>query len=280
MVNPGMTTLMAKSEELPVFMVILIVIVAIVAIVFASSEKKAFEATLRRVAQRLGGTFVEGGYFNRPALALRLDGRSARVEFFGGSKNSSPYTKVIVNAGGASPGWLHILEEGFGQSFLKMFGAQDLEIGDREFDREYVIKATPAVLATRLFSPERRLEGMRIVRRIRGYSDGTFDLDAHTVTVMVRQLLREESDLMNLITCAKDFATFVLGSTPSIEVCRGEIVMEEVRVAAGGECPVCGTAMTTGTVRCELCRTPHHAECWQYMGRCSTYACQGKRSVA
>jgi hypothetical protein len=274
-----MTLLMAR-EELPVFMILLIVIVGVVVVLITSSQRKSFHGTLERIAQRLGGSVAEGGMFTEPGLNLRLDGRGTRVEFYGGSKNSSPYSKVIVNAGGASPGVLHILEEGFGHSFLKLFGAQDLEIGDREFDRQYVIKATPGVLATRLFSPDRRLEGMRIVRRLRGYSRGTFDLDTQTVTVMVRQYLRDESDLMMLITCAKDFAAFVLGTTASVEVRRGDIVMDEVRVATGGECPVCGTAMNTETVRCELCRTPHHAECWQYMGRCSTYACQGKRSVA
>lgn len=275
-----MTLMTARVEETPVFMLIVLVIIGIVVFFVTSSQRKSFQATLERIAQRFGGSVSEGGIFSQPGLNLRLDGRSARVEFYGGSKNSSPYSKVVINAGGSSPGVLHILEEGFGQSFLKIFGSQDLEIGDREFDREYVVKATPAVLATRLFSPERRLEGMRIVRRLRGYSSGTFDLDSQTVTVMVRQLLREEVDLTTLIACAKDFAAFVLGSPVSVEVRRGEIVMDEVRVATGGECPVCGTAMAAETVRCELCRTPHHVECWDYMGRCSTYACQGRRSVA
>jgi hypothetical protein len=274
-----MTAWMANGGEAG-FVILVAVIVGIVALMISSSQRKSFEATLRRIAQRLGGSVVEGGLFSEPGLSLPLDGRSARVEFFSGSKNSSPYSKVIVSADGASPGVLHILEEGFGQAFLKLFGAQDLEIGDPAFDREYVIKATPAALATRLFSLDRRLEGIRIVRRIRSYSNGTFDLDAQAVTVMVRQYLREESDLMTLITCAKDFAAFALGAKGSVEVRSGEIVLGEVRVATGGECPVCGTAMTAGTVRCELCRTPHHSECWQYMGRCSTYACAGKRSVA
>lgn len=43
--------------------------------------------------------------------------------------------------------------------------------------------------------------------------------------------------------------------------------------APGGECQVCGAAMTAGIVRCPSCRTPHHEECWIYAGRCSTYAC-------
>jgi hypothetical protein len=275
-----MTLLMAKVEELPVFMIILFVTVGAVVFLISASQRKSLNATLERIAQRLGGSVVEGGLFSQPGLSFQLEGRSARVEFYGGSKNSPPYSKVVVHARGASPGVLHILEQGFGQSFLKLFGAQDLEIGDREFDHDYVIKATPAVLATRLFSPDRRLDGMRIVRRLRGYSRGTFDLDSQSVTVMVRQFLREESDVMTLITCAKDFAAFVLGAQASVEVRRGEIVMDEVRMAAGTDCPVCGTAMNSATVRCELCRTPHHTECWQYMGRCSTYACQGRRSVA
>jgi len=55
-------------------------------------------------------------------------------------------------------------------------------------------------------------------------------------------------------------------------------------VAAGeaevGLCPVCATEMTDGVITCEKCRTPHHQECWTYVGQCSTYACKGKRFVA
>lgn len=32
--------------------------------------------------------------------------------------------------------------------------------------------------------------------------------------------------------------------------------------------------MTAAVVGCRACRTPHHAECWSYLGRCSTYACR------
>lgn len=265
----------AEADPSSIFVIILLVIVAVVVFLVSSSQKKSFNATLERVARRVGGTFVEGGTFSSPHLELRFEGRGARLEFWSGSKNSSPYSRVVVNVAGASPGVLHILEDGFGQSFLKMFGAQDLEIGDPAFDRDYVIKATPSGLATRLFSRERQLEGIRVVRRLRGHERPTFDLDARTVTVMVRRYLRDEHQLVMLIECARDFTAFVLQSSGS-----PGIVLGEVRVAGGGECPVCGTAMNAGTVRCELCRTPHHVECWQYMGRCSTYACKGKRSVA
>jgi hypothetical protein len=44
--------------------------------------------------------------------------------------------------------------------------------------------------------------------------------------------------------------------------------------AAAGLCQVCGEKMETRVVYCARCRTPHHEECWTYVGNCSTYACR------
>jgi hypothetical protein len=44
--------------------------------------------------------------------------------------------------------------------------------------------------------------------------------------------------------------------------------------AAEGRCPVCGEGMSSRVVACARCRTPHHAECWTYVGMCSTYGCR------
>lgn len=41
-------------------------------------------------------------------------------------------------------------------------------------------------------------------------------------------------------------------------------------------CGVCGDPFGADVVRCSLCETPHHAECWSYMGGCTTYACEGR----
>lgn len=44
--------------------------------------------------------------------------------------------------------------------------------------------------------------------------------------------------------------------------------------AAAGECQVCLEKMDSRVVYCAKCRTPHHEECWSYMGMCSTYGCR------
>ncbi len=44
--------------------------------------------------------------------------------------------------------------------------------------------------------------------------------------------------------------------------------------ATGAECQVCNAPMTTDIVYCARCKTPHHGQCWQYLGQCSTYGCR------
>jgi hypothetical protein len=43
---------------------------------------------------------------------------------------------------------------------------------------------------------------------------------------------------------------------------------------AAGECQVCGEKMESRVIFCAKCRTPHHEECWSYVGQCSTFACR------
>ncbi len=45
-------------------------------------------------------------------------------------------------------------------------------------------------------------------------------------------------------------------------------------------CKVCGEAIAGGAVIvCAACNTPHHRDCWEYVGACSIYGCNGKVGV-
>ncbi|MHB0935559.1 MAG: RING finger protein [Armatimonadota bacterium] len=45
----------------------------------------------------------------------------------------------------------------------------------------------------------------------------------------------------------------------------------------GKTCPYCQTPIkpNAAAVVCSACEMPHHAECWQENGRCTTYGCNG-----
>jgi hypothetical protein len=44
--------------------------------------------------------------------------------------------------------------------------------------------------------------------------------------------------------------------------------------ASAGDCQVCGEKMESRVIYCGKCRTPHHEECWSYVGQCSTFGCR------
>ncbi len=47
--------------------------------------------------------------------------------------------------------------------------------------------------------------------------------------------------------------------------------------AAGVEiCQVCGEGLGDRRVVCARCLTPHHEDCWTYVGTCSVYACRSR----
>ena len=44
-------------------------------------------------------------------------------------------------------------------------------------------------------------------------------------------------------------------------------------------CQICGTELEEPIVWCCRCSTPHHSDCWNYYGECSTYGCQSKKAL-
>ena len=54
----------------------------------------------------------------------------------------------------------------------------------------------------------------------------------------------------------------------------------EVQPLESVRCRICGDEIHSDLVFCRHCKTPHHLECWQYNGQCSTYACGETRFVA
>ncbi len=43
-----------------------------------------------------------------------------------------------------------------------------------------------------------------------------------------------------------------------------------------GNCRVCGEEYNRETVNCIDCETSYHKECWDFVGKCSVYACDSK----
>jgi hypothetical protein len=263
-----METLGSFIAAVVVFGFIAVIIGAILSAVAAAHAKtKNFRES---IAKRLKGEYLPSSILSPARIEFPVSGRKAVVEFLPAEDNQGR-TRVVVPLQN-TPGTLHILREGFGESFLKMFGSQDISIGDGAFDAAYVVKATPESLATQVFASHRRARVIAAVRRLENLSNATIELTRDQLRLQVREDVTYEGGIVAMVKTAEEFLEFLKLEPPT-----GGIELGEVKIAVDTACPVCGTTLGSLAVRCDSCRTPHHAECWKYVGQCSTYACNGKR---
>jgi len=230
-----------------------------------SAERRAFAARGERLAFRLGGTFDPGSFGRGPAVRFTAHGRPAVLRWFGDESGSC--TVVTVDLRGHSPGILQIRPVGREAPADPLHGAPAFRVGERRFDAQYRVRSRPETLASHVFSPERRARVVAAVARL--YGRPRIDLSRDQLRLVVPAALEVEAELLLLARSAKDFAEFILESKPS-----AEILWLDGPLPRGGHCPVCGSELALELVYCRRCRTPHHEECWRYIGGCSTYACK------
>jgi hypothetical protein len=220
---------------------------------------------LLRIAAMLGGTVRES------SLYFRIDGHHATIEY---GPTEEPQTRVRVLMPRRTPGVLRILRPA-NAIHLHLWGTRDLQVGHAAFDREWYITSRPEALVSRVFSQERIEQVIASVDRLGRFDSPAVEITRDTLVVRVDGFLFGEPELTDLVKTATDFVGYVKMLGPD----------EGIAWVVGGEaeaaiCPVCTVALAGKVVHCDKCRTPHHEECWTYVGRCSTYACKGKRFVA
>jgi len=228
------------------------------------------------IAARLRGQVASAGWLGGASVRFTLHERAALFEFSQvqlpgdqWTRNTKVATEISVDLTGCSPGALKIAQVGFASVLPRIFGKSAIPTGDRLFDSLYGVRASPESIVERIFSPERKDHVIASVRRIGTYVDPLIDVSWNRLLVQVAERLESERSLLNLVETASDFTGYIL-NTPTAE----EIVWGRAGLDPGGKCPVCGAPLGTSVVLSSSCRTPHHEECWLYLGKCSTFACR------
>ena len=100
----------------------------------------------QQIATDIGGEFIEGGFWDENVVVYKhgewqivLDTCTVTVST-GATTTATTYTRMrapFINKDGL---YFKISREGFFSSIGKLFGMQDIEIGDRFFDDQFVIK--------------------------------------------------------------------------------------------------------------------------------------------
>lgn len=122
----------------------------------AAAHSRAVGASWENAARRLGLTARTGGIFTRPTLSGRIGAIDVHVRTVNKGKNNVYTVYAVRYPQRTRP--FRISREHMLSGFAKLFGAQDVTIGDHRFDSSFMVKADdPQGLATYL-TPSRRVE--------------------------------------------------------------------------------------------------------------------------
>jgi hypothetical protein len=262
--------LIAASDDACIVPFVALIAIGIVgfAIWQMVQSRDRMRATVARAVAPYQGTVEEGGWAVSDSAVLTIEGVPSRLSWHAGSRNNPAHTMLEFHL--SSPGLLRVRKEGFLGAIRKLFGAQDIEVGDACFDGAYQVEATPAEFARQILTPA----------VIKAFSDAygmdpSLDVQRQRVSLRVAKCIADtEESLAWLLGFGKLLVLSLQGQGPVAGVTIEAVSTSE------GDCPTCGAPLAGAAVAaCGKCGGKQHVECWDYVGICATYACGGRRAT-
>ncbi|MEM7101615.1 MAG: DUF3137 domain-containing protein [Bacteroidota bacterium] len=105
-----------------------------------------------------------------PSVDGMLDGKSLHVYMYtvGSGKNQRTYTAFKIKTTNRYSYTLKIYREGFFSKLGKGLGMQDIEIGDPEFDKEFIIKANDDFFVKEIFDDPLKSHFLQVADKMKG----------------------------------------------------------------------------------------------------------------
>ncbi|MBM4088999.1 MAG: hypothetical protein FJ276_06130 [Planctomycetes bacterium] len=249
-----------------VFGVIAILVNCIGLGVGPSSRSRLFQQLVRR----FGGFYQRGGVFRRPSVRFRYG--SALVTIQAASRHGvGRTTQAIIPWPDATLDVL--LEPRAGPSPSSRPRLPEVASGDPAFDLKYVVSGAHEGDVKRLLSNGVRWQVNRLHQLLGGTSLRVSIRNARLVIEKAGRMRRWE-ELEQFVQLALEFHDqAILTRDEGIEF----LADNEAQLVEEPICRICGEPIVGDMVFCRRCRTPHHLDCWEYNGSCSTYGCRETR---
>ncbi len=268
---------------------ILFVIVALVFLKIASSlfdssqggrSLRGMDSVLKPVCDRFGAAPEHPGLsrtskLRRPNLLFDYGRTVVRISHLGSRwKPAIQKTEVAMNFEHRSRTPLMMtLKSGNSRPHngLSLLSVED----DPVFSREWSVLSDNLDAGNRLLTPTVRWKLMELanitclpaIRVIVGHQQ---------LRVICDQWIQSDQKFLDLTQGTMDiFDQLMLIDAEGLEFVNAQsaTVIGEVR------CPICSDEVMQDLVLCRRCKTPHCSECWEYNGKCATFACMETRCM-
>lgn len=238
----------------------------------------------RQLAQRYRGKYESRGLSDPPTVSFSHNGSHVRVGLAPTVPGQTlpPRTRVVARFARGLPFRMELAPVSRPAPTQAPKGTRIVRVGDEHFDRGFVTQANDADIARSFLGPPVRwaIENLRRMNppsgmlvsinpeRLLVQVDRNLGLSPEALEFAVREALEVHDQLMTSVSArlAEGIAIVGVGTT-------------SVEEDGPPTCKVCGEPITDARVLCTSCRTPHHKDCWQFVGGCSIFGCQGKQCI-
>ena len=160
-----------------------------------------------QIAAEIGGDYIDGGFWGKDKLIYSHDDWEILLDTYTVNSNNSSTTYTRMRAPFINNGSFNfkIYNEGFFSSIGKLFGMQDILIGDSFFDEQFIIKANDEAKVRELLSDSTMKSLIHAQPRIQFYvkdDEGlfgqSFPYNADELYFSACGLIRDKNQLHNL----------------------------------------------------------------------------------
>ena len=236
----------------------------------------------RQLATDYGGRYEPRGLSDPPTVSFAWKGSTVRVGLAPvvAGQTNQPRTRVVIRFTQGIPFRLELAPSNRPTPPQPPKGTRAVRVGDSQFDRSYSMQANdPEMARDFLTAPVRwAVEGLSRL----GPSGGILvSINPERMLVQVDRNLGQHIHLLS--AAVRESLVIHDGLQAGVMARLAEGVAIVAAGAASSEdagpplCKVCGDLIETAPwVTCATCLTPHHRDCWEFIGACSIFGCQGK----
>ncbi|MFC1572208.1 tetratricopeptide repeat protein [Candidatus Eisenbacteria bacterium] len=139
-------------------------------IIYGVQHRRETNSAWQVVAKNLPLQFRPGALFSSPKLTGAHNGCSVLVETFSrdSGDSSTTYTRYRIGYARSLGLGLRLTRQGVFGRIGKFFGAEDIEVGDSDFDKAVVVKGSDPSRVTEFLTPARRVRAARFLNSHQG----------------------------------------------------------------------------------------------------------------
>jgi Prokaryotic RING finger family 1 len=240
----------------------------------------------RNLAAFYRGRYESRGLSDPPTVSFLHHGSTVRVGLaptIAGQPGQLPRTRVVARFSKGIPFRLELAPVCRPAPPQPPRGTRPVRLRDPSFDRVYTVQANDEEMA-RDFLAEVVLDSVENLQRMVHPGGMLVSINPERLLVQVDRNLGQSSEA--LAQAVREALVILDGLLEGVNrrmnqgiaiMDRGDTWDEDVGPPI---CKVCLEPITTGAVIvCASCNTPHHRDCWEYVGACSIYGCNGKVGV-